>query len=88
MHLRMIHTTYSVGGAVLSEIKNVFENDVLGDIYIICNDGKIKKNKLIVGLAFPHLKYCEVFDSNVEHVIIAPDHHVKDTLEVMAKNSN
>jgi hypothetical protein len=81
----MINTTYSVDGAVLSEIKNIFENDVLGDVSIVCSDGKIKKNKLIVGLAFPHLKYCEVFDTNVEHVIIVPDHHVKDILEVMAK---
>ena len=77
----MINSTYSVGSAVLSEIRNIFENDVLGDVTIICSDGKIKKNKLIVGLAFPHLKYCEVFDYNAEHVLIAPDHNVKTYLK-------
>ena len=82
----MINSTYSAGGAVLSEIRNIFKNDVLGDVTIICSDGKIKKNKLIVGLAFPHLKYCEVFDNNVEHVLIAPDHNVKEILQVMAKH--
>jgi hypothetical protein len=49
----MFNSTYSVGSPVLSEFRNITENDVLGDVTIISSDGKIKKNKLLVGLAFP-----------------------------------
>ena len=76
---------YSVGDSFVSEMKDIFEKDVLGDISIVCNDGKIKKNKLLTGLVFPHLKYCEVFDNNTDHVIIAPDNSVEDILTIMAK---
>ena len=76
---------YSTGDSVLSEIRNIFEKDVLGDVSIVCEDGKVKKNKLLAGLIFPHLKYCEVFENNTEHVIIASDHCVEDIIQIMAR---
>ena len=81
----MSELNYSVGDSVFLDMKNIFEKDVLGDISIICNDGKLKKNKLLVGLVFPYLKYCEVFDNNTEHVLIVPDESIEGIITIMAK---
>ena len=63
---------------IQSGISSSINKDVFMDTILVCQDGVITHNKLVLGLLFPELTTVSVFDSPMEQTIMMPDHTITD----------
>ena len=52
--------------------------DAFMDVMVVCQDGVITHNKLVLGLLFPELSKVPVFDHPLEQTLILPDYNLND----------
>ena len=67
--LEWIHSMKTIQGGMSQSLNK----DAFMDTIIVCQDGVVTHNKLVLGLIFPELRHIPVFEQPLEQTLIMPD---------------
>lgn len=71
-----------------SQMNEVLQNEMFYDIDLICCDGSISHNRLVVGLIFPNLKWCPTFQFPILQTILLPDFSTSEVSDMISTALN
>jgi len=70
---------------IQSGMSQSLNKDAFMDTIIVCQDGVVTHNKLVLGLIFPELRHIPVFEQPLEQTLIMPDWAVAEVQSLISQ---
>ena len=79
--LEWIHSVKTIHQGITSNLNK----DPFLDTIVVCNDGVVTHNKLVLGLLFPQLLHVPIFDLPQEQTVLMPDFSIAEVQSRIAE---